>query len=288
MARWADATWRPVRNHGGARPRGQPSVVVMHHAVATGSLFNVFNGSRQASTDFWIAKSGKCEQYVDTAMTSWGNGNSSANQRGISVETEGCGAAPHAEPMTDAMVNTFARLLAWANRTHGIPLRKTEDFSVPGFGYHRMRGGFATACPCDVRLRMRDEIIRRAQGGAPPAPPPQSTTEEDLVTAAIAANGAFHVFALRDGWIWYTWQREGENAWNGGKAGQGPAGMIRFAPAANVVSINAATAKNGVLHLFARRRDGSVLYTWQPRGGSGWHGGKAGTSVAGLVAFAPK
>ena len=174
MARWSEAAWRPVKNHGGARPKGQPSVVVMHHAVANGSLYNVFNGSRQASTDFWIAKDGRCEQYVDTAMTSWGNGNSNANQRGISVETEGCGAAPHAEAMTDAMISTFARLLAWANRTHGVPLRKTEDYNVPGFGYHRMRGGPATGCPCDVRLRMRDEILRRAQGQAPstPTPPP--------------------------------------------------------------------------------------------------------------------
>ena len=146
----------------------------MHHAVANGSLYNVFNGSRQAWTDFWIAKDGRCEQYVDTAMTSWGNGNSNANQRGISVETEGCGAAPHAEAMTEPMIATFARLLAWANRTHGIPLRRTDDYNVPGFGYHRMRGGPATGCPCDTRLKMRDEIIRRAQGQAPstPTPPP--------------------------------------------------------------------------------------------------------------------
>lgn len=293
MPRWAEATWRPVRNHGGARPRGQPSVVVMHHAVATGSLFGVFNGSRQASTDFWIARDGRCEQYVDTAMTSWGNGNANANQRGISVETEGCGAPPHNEPMTDAMVNTFARLLAWANRTHGIPLRKTEDFNTPGFGYHRMRGGFATACPCDVRLRMRDEIIRRASGGAP-APPPTPTAPEvfDMVATEVADNGMLHVFSVSaDGSaLFYTWQPK-PGSWNGGQPGKRVASLSRMASAPSgrrIRGVAARKASNGSLHVFAWLDDGSLAYTFQPKGSTSWNGGAPGKGVAALSAFAPK
>jgi N-acetylmuramoyl-L-alanine amidase len=292
MARWSEAAWRPVKNHGGARPKGQPSIVVMHHAVANGSLYNVFNGSRQASTDFWIAKDGRAEQYVDTAMTSWGNGNSTANQRGISVETEGCGAAPHAEPMTDAMVNTFARLMAWANRTHGVPLRKTESFDTPGFGYHRMRGGFATACPCDVRLRMRDEILRRAQGQAPSPEQPPTTEEVELVTSAVADSGVFNVFVVGParGTIWDTWQRPNENNWNGGAPGKSIAGLRRFAEAPQgrtIRGIEAEVAANGNLHVFATLDDGSTWYTWQAKGSTGWSGGQPGR-VAALAPFAPR
>jgi hypothetical protein len=174
MARWSEATWRPVKNHGGAMAKGRPITVTMHHAVANGSLFNVFNGSRKASTHFLIFKNGKAEQYVDTNVISWGGVNH--NPYCISVETEGCTVPPnYAEPMTEAMINTFARLLAWANKTHGIPLVKSESVSQPGFNYHRVRdAGAATGCPCNVRLNMRDEIIRRAKGQAPaPTPQPQ-------------------------------------------------------------------------------------------------------------------
>ena len=258
----------------------------MHHAVANGSLFNVFNGSRQASTDFWIAKDGRCEQYVDTAMTSWGNGNSTANQRGISVETEGCGAAPHAEPMTDAMVNTFARLMAWANRTHGIPLRKTESFDTPGFGYHRMRGGFATACPCDVRLRMRDEILRRAGSGAPgPGPSPEPAPPEviEMMASAVADDGTFHVWTVGPAreTAWLTFQKPNQNAWFGGEAGKKIAGFFKFADAPKgrtIRGITAEVAANGNLHFFMTLDNGDVHYRWQ---------GKTSTDWSSLSLFAP-
>lgn len=284
MARWAEATWRPVKNHGGARPRGQPSVVVLHHAVANGSLYNVFNGSRQASTDFWIAKDGRCEQYVDTSMTSWGNGNSNANQRGISVETEGCGAAPHAEPMTEAMMNTFARLLAWANRTHGVPLRKTEDYNTPGFGYHRMRGGPATGCPCDVRLRMRDEILRRAGSGAPPTSPEPAPPEVvEMMASAVADDGTFHVWTVGPArsTAWLTFQKPNQNAWFGGEAGKKIAGFFKFADAPSgrtIRGITAEVAANGNLHFFMTLDNGDVHYRWQ---------GKTSTDWSNLSMFAP-
>jgi hypothetical protein len=231
MARWPEATWRPVKNHGGTMAR--PVAVTLHHAVANGSLYNVFNGSRQASVHFWIAKDGRVEQYVDTNVVAWHGGTSALNNNCISVETEGCGTPPHAEPMTEAMINTFARLMAWANRAHGIPLKLSEAATEPGFNYHRCRGGFATACPCDERLRMRPEILRRAQTGqlGPSGPP---ITEEDIVaiTAALAQNGALHVFVeAKDGRVFYTWQPPNKTAWNGGAPGKSVAGLSLFAPA---------------------------------------------------------
>jgi hypothetical protein len=288
MARWAEAAWRPVKNHGGARPSGQPSVVVLHHAVMNGSLFSVFNGSRQASTDFWIAKDGRAEQYVDTAMTSWGNGNANANQRGIAVETEGCASPPHAEPMTDAMVNTFARLLAWANRTHGIPLRTTDDYNVPGFGYHRMRGGPATGCPCDVRLRMRPEILRRAQGGAPAPPPPTPPEDEEMIASGVAPTGVLHTFVARSDAVFVTWY--GGKEWSGkGRGGGYPAGVSHFAAAPKGQKIVGITCVNygNLFWLFCRTEDGASWATWQSPTTNSWSGGGGGWA-AGFSHFAAK
>jgi N-acetylmuramoyl-L-alanine amidase len=205
MARWSEATWRPVKNHGGAMAKGRPITVCLHHAVANGSLYNVFNGSRQASTHFWIAKDGRCEQYVDTGVVSWGG--VQHNSYAISVETEGCGAAPHAEPMTEAMINKFARLIAWANRTHGIPMVLSESVTQPGFNYHNCKGGPATGCPCSVRRNMRSEIIRRAKGQAPsapaPGPPPR---REETIAVATMPDGRFEVFEeLPSGEVVHRW-----------------------------------------------------------------------------------
>lgn len=59
-------------------------------------------------------------------------------------------------------------------------------------------------------------------------------TEEDFVavTSFVNAQGAAHViYEHKDGSLWYTWQRKGENAWAGGQPGKQVAGLAPFAPA---------------------------------------------------------
>jgi GH25 family lysozyme M1 (1,4-beta-N-acetylmuramidase) len=56
---------------------------------------------------------------------------------------------------------------------------------------------------------------------------------------------------------------------------------------AQIMAIAAAVNSAGALHVFVEAKDGSVWYTWQSKGQSGWHGGKAGASVASLSPFAP-
>lgn len=132
-----------------------------------------------------------------------------------------------------------------------------------------------------------------AGGGATsPAPAPPPAPQEDLVTTAVSENGTLHVFSVGPGReaVWYTWQRQGASAWNGGKAGQGPAGMIRFANAPSgrtITGLTAERAANGNLHLFVRLDDASVRYTWQRAGETAWNGAGGGRP-AGLVAFAPR
>jgi hypothetical protein len=72
-------------------------------------------------------------------------------------------------------------------------------------------------------------------GGVAPTPPtPQPPKEEDIVAIATGTNngGAFHVFVeAKDGSVWYTWQKKGESAWQGGKQGVSVAKLQPFAPA---------------------------------------------------------
>ena len=176
-------------------------------------------------------------------------------------------------PISQAMRNGSRQLYEWLSSQAGRRLN---------MWWHGR--DFATACPGpDLRAWVSSGMP--AEGGAQPPPPPQPQAQEDLMAAAVAGNGALTVFQLHNNWIWYTWQPPNQNAWNGGRAGRGPAGMSRFAPADGIVSISAETVR-GQLHLFARHRDGSIRYTWQPGPGR-WNGGKAGQQVAGLIPFAP-
>lgn len=53
-----------------------------------------------------------------------------------------------------------------------------------------------------------------------------------------------------------------------------------------IVAISA-TECQGVPHVFVEAKDGSVWYTWQKKGESGWQGGQPGKSPASLKLFAP-
>jgi len=163
MAKWPTAIWQPGAPCSGSL---RPIAVCLHHQAGSGNPINVYK-SRNVSAHFWIPKSGTPVQHVDTAVRAWHG--VAHNDYSIGVETEGCGAAPHAEPLTEHQLNMFAALMKWANQTHGIPLQLSEDVRQPGLNYHRCKGGPATGCPCDVRKNARAEILRRA-GGAPAAP----------------------------------------------------------------------------------------------------------------------
>jgi hypothetical protein len=168
MARFDCATWRPIGcNMGGPIT---PIGLVLHHAVADGSLYGFFSSpAAQVSAHFWVARDGTVEQYVDTETAAWHG--MSLNARYCGVETEGCTQAPdYAEPMTAAMIDGLAAIYAEGHRRHGWPDALAETDGQPGFGYHRM--AVATACPCDIRLAARPQVLALAfgSGGTPPGP----------------------------------------------------------------------------------------------------------------------
>lgn len=169
MARWPRARWNPVPNYSGTT---EIRSVCLHHQAGWGDPASVYL-ARDVSAHFWIPIAGEPVQHVDTAHRAWHGGTNALNTYAIGVETEGCGADPYADPLSENQLALFGELMAWAHATHGVPLVLSEAADAPGLNYHRCSGGYATGCPCDVRVNARAEILRRA-GGVASAPSPPS------------------------------------------------------------------------------------------------------------------
>jgi predicted chitinase len=118
------------------------------------------------------------------------------------------------------------RVSAWWWATHG--LNEISDTGDVVAATKRINGGLNGLADRQSRY----DRCRMLGAAVIPTQPP---TEEETVaiTAAVNAAGALHVFVedQRDGSIWYTWQRQGDAAWQGGAPGKGVAGLQPFAPA---------------------------------------------------------
>ena len=184
MARWPVAIYQPVPQCSGTL---RPIAVCLHHQAGSGNPASVY-ASRNVSAHFWIPKSGTPVQHVDTSVRSW-HGGGTLNDTSIGVETEGCGAPPHSEPLNEHQLSLFGSLMAWAADVHGIPLVKSETATTPGLNYHRCQGGFNTACPCDARLSQRDEILRRAGGGSSVGAPTEKKGSQNMIASTSDGDG---------------------------------------------------------------------------------------------------
>jgi hypothetical protein len=126
---------------------------VLHVQVGDGSCYGEFdNPNNQASSTWWIAKSGVIEQYVDSDIMAWTEEN--GNPYFDSVETEG---TPD-EPLTDAQVLSLARIYVWGVHQYQWPLVLSESPTAHGLGWHGMGGldwGGHFGCPGDLRKAQR-------------------------------------------------------------------------------------------------------------------------------------
>lgn len=163
MARYSSATWKgPVPNQ---TPGGMAKIlgVVLH--IMEGSLDgsdNWFhNPQAQASSHFGTGKDGRVYQWVDTADKAWAQ--AAGNPNYISIENEG-----HAgDSLTDAQLSAVAGIVAWASKTHGVPLTIVDDPGGSGLGWHGMGGGAwggHVSCPGDPIKAQRELIIAKAGG----------------------------------------------------------------------------------------------------------------------------
>ncbi|MFJ4794009.1 LysM peptidoglycan-binding domain-containing protein [Kitasatospora purpeofusca] len=162
MARFSGAQWRPIPvnfTKGGQEAVNGVVIHIMDGSLAgTDSWFR--NPSASASSHFGTGKAGALYQWVDTGDRAWAQ--AGGNRRWLSIENE----ARSGESLTDAQITRCAEVLAWANRTYGVPLQVTNDPNGRGLGWHGMGGsawGGHTSCPgSNVRAQFA-EIIRRAQ-----------------------------------------------------------------------------------------------------------------------------
>jgi hypothetical protein len=269
VARWPEAIWQPVQQVGGAL---RPIAVCLHHQAGNGNPAPVY-ASRGVSAHFWLPRAGQPVQHVDSERQAWHG--VAHNAYSLGVETEGCGAPPHAEPLSEHQLATFARLMAWAKATHGIPLVLSESVSQPGLNYHRAQGGPATGCPCDVRKNARAEILRRAQGAAP-APPPQvvhfltgQETRSMALSTGPAGGRVDLLFVAGDSSVHHWWAADPPSlATEGRRSGESLGGQVR--PGGGVSGGWTADKKYYVAACDGT--DNRPYVNWHDgKGWSGWH-----------------
>jgi len=213
MAWFKCATRRPISTNTGGPMSPTNLGLILHHAVANGSLYSFFNNPvNKVSAHFWVAKDGTIEQYVDTSIVAWHARDLNINY--IGVETEGCVTAPNAEPLTESQQVSLATLYAEGMATHNWANQLCEAKGQRGFGYHRLPGSqngpggsFPTACPCDVRKDMRQSILNRilVPTPKPPTPTPPHPEIEDLVplTCMLDKDGNNLIYGVDDnGNLW--------------------------------------------------------------------------------------
>jgi hypothetical protein len=282
--------WIPSPNYS-SRGGSGVRLIVLHTAEGARtieSLGGFFQGNVGASSHVGADdKSNTIGEYVKRGNKAWTQ--SSYNPVAVSIEL--CAFASwsndewHRHPN---MLDNCAKWIAEEAAYYGLPITRLNasqaqgsgrgvcqhvDLGSAGGGHHDCGSGFPM-----------DHVLDLAKGGGAPEPKQE---EDQLVASALSHAGNLHVFELYEGWIWYTWQKKGETHWNGGEQGKGPAGMSRFCEAKDVVSIAAETAANGALHVFGRKKNGSVVYTYQSPNATSWAGGQPGKSTAGLVGFSP-
>lgn len=157
MAHMPAAVWRPVDNMtpaGSVEQRG----LVLHVQQGDNSPFGWFNDEEsEASSDFWVAKDGRTEQYVNTGVDrAWAQVGGNAYY--ASVETEGF----VGEPLTAAQMMSVAEIYAWGHRQFGWPLVVIDSTTGHGFTWHGAGGaawGGHTGCPGDIRKAQRQHIL---------------------------------------------------------------------------------------------------------------------------------
>jgi hypothetical protein len=184
MARFSCAIWRPISaNTGGALT---PIGALMHQQVGDDSLYGYFNNPyNEVSAHFWVPKVGGIpEQYVDSEIVAWHAKHLNGSYVGVEVE-----GFPE-QALTPAQIDGFAAIMAEGNARHGWPLMLVEAAYGRGLGYHRMTGGVNTACPSQLRVDQRAEILIRAGGGDfAVAPAPETKRRSRNMIASTDGQG---------------------------------------------------------------------------------------------------
>lgn len=174
-------------NYSNGPMRSYTGVVLHVNDADSGDLFGwITGGSSDMSCHFQVLKDGTVYQYIDTAYSSWCQMN--GNDDYLSIETSGF----PAEPLTAAQVASCARIMAFVNAEHGIPLIATDLVGSKGLIAHGDGGaawGGHTGCPGDLRKAQRFQILAQAHGATTntATAKPLPTVQEDDDMAKYSA-----------------------------------------------------------------------------------------------------
>lgn len=183
--------WQPVTSHSGAMNAHMG--LVLHVQEGNSNPFGWFaNPNNQASSTWWISKTGELVQYVDSDLIAWAQ----ASYNGVynSVETEGFAN----EPLTNAQILTCARLYVWGHNVYGWPLTVTDTPGLHGLITHGdlgAAGGGHTGCPGDLRKAQRAQVIYIANLVVNPSSPTSPTHQEPEMHAVVMPNGDIKIYA---------------------------------------------------------------------------------------------
>jgi hypothetical protein len=164
---------------------------VLHVQVGNNSCYGEFSDpNNQASSTWWISKTGVIEQYVDSDDAAWTE--AAGNFTWDSVETEG----EPTESLTDAQVLSLARIYVWGVQTYGWPLQLTDDPNGRGFIWHGAGGlawGGHFSCPGDLRKAQRAGALFIASLVLHPADQPPPIQEGDMIARNTHGQGVWCV-----------------------------------------------------------------------------------------------
>jgi len=162
MARYPGATWRgPVPNYTPGGMRGVLGLVLhIQEGSEAGTDAWFHNPASQVSAHFGNPKTGKLDQWVDTADRAWAE--VAGNPWWISVENEG----HSGDSLTPSQLENVAELLAWLHTMYNVPLRISDTplSGTPGLTGHGLGGdswGGHLDCPGTPILAQRQAIITR-------------------------------------------------------------------------------------------------------------------------------
>lgn len=178
MARMPGVVWDPLPENR-TEPYINPSQIILHTAV-DGDL-NIPDYFRRrdvfVESHFWIERDGTVTQMMDTNRQA--DANYRANNTAISIETEDDG-DPEGNPWTTPQLNSIIKVIQWATRTHGIPIRRCSSSTAPGIGWHSM---WSYPDPINLRGRPRSSPWTTSLGKTCPG----STRIKQLVNIVLPA-----------------------------------------------------------------------------------------------------
>jgi len=217
-------TYLPVPNHGG--PMSAHLGLVLHVQEGNGGLQGWFsNPESDASSTWWVSKTGEIQNYVDTELQAWAQGAGNATYN--SVETEGF----TNEPLTTAQISGLAQIYAWGMSVYHWPATLSEAPGAAGFGWHGMGGmawGNHPGCPGDIRRAQRQLVLDEVHQ----AP----ISEEDVMDIAGTPSGAGYYILKPDGAV----EAFGDAVYKGGvnNAGQNQASAMIPGDTATSISVS--------------------------------------------------